>query len=60
MAELIVRESNRSPREVIDSLRAHAESFGFVIRNVYDMNAGRWLGSLMRFWRRRLPNAALL
>lgn len=37
MAELVVRESNRSPREVIASLRARAESFGFVIRNVYHM-----------------------
>ncbi len=37
MTELIVRESSLSPREVIASLRVHAESFGFVIRNVYDM-----------------------
>jgi uncharacterized protein (DUF302 family) len=37
MAELFVRESSLSPEGVIASLRAHAESFGFVIRNVYDM-----------------------
>jgi len=37
MAELIVRESHLSPQDIIDSLRAHAEGFGFVIRNVYDM-----------------------